>query len=195
MHVLIYIKFCTALVSRERMKNTLITLAEIHYDLGLIGHNEYCERIDIALWLSGQYDSEDPRELPQGYPPTQQEVLKIQGNSRLLSHPQTEEKFLCMGYWIFTKSDAESYPSVPFGFYKNPKQQWPKLDPYTGRVYNAKHQENVQQRLSKADLEKLWSDESLKSLCREITVWYQEQFRSYTFPVRNHLRMPKSPMQ
>lgn len=177
------------------MKNTLITLAEIHYDLGLIGHNEYCERIDIALWLSGQYDTLDPRELPQGNIPIQQDAITIQGNSRLIIHPKTEEKYLCCGHWIFTKADADSYPCVPFGYYKNPKQQWPKLDPYTGRVYNAKHQENVQQRLSKADLQKIWADEMLKSLCREITIWYQEQFRSYTFPVRNHMRIPKNPIQ
>lgn len=174
------------------MKNTLITLAEIHYDLGLIGHNEYCERIDVALWLSGQYDSEDPRELPHNYSPTQSSPLTVHNNSRIVIHPQTQEKYLCMGVWIFTKADAESYPSVPFGFYKNPKQQWPKLDPYTGRIYRSKYQEDITQRLSKTDLTKLWADENLKSLCREITVWYQEQFRSYTFPVRNHMRMPKS---
>lgn len=182
------------------MENTLITLAEIHYDLGLISHDEYCERIDIALWLSGKHDINDPRELPKNSPALQPDIPKIHGNGKIILHPKSaagealpnSQKFLCFGYWIFTKADVESYPSVPFGYYKNPKQQWPKLDPYTGRIYNAKHQENVQLRLSKADLHKLWKDENLKSFCREITIWYQEQFRSYTFPVRNHLRMPKS---
>lgn len=45
------------------MHRTLINLAEIHYDFGLIGHDEYRERIRVALWLAdAQSGSEfDPR--------------------------------------------------------------------------------------------------------------------------------------
>ena len=34
------------------MKDTLITLAELSFSLGLIGIDEFLERIKIACWLS-----------------------------------------------------------------------------------------------------------------------------------------------
>ncbi|OYQ74449.1 hypothetical protein [Wohlfahrtiimonas sp. G9077] len=172
------------------MENTLITLAEIHYDLGLIGHDEYSERLSIALWLSGKYDDNDPRQSPTEKPQNQ-EFVSLLGESRMLRATDTQQSFLCVGLWLFTRDEANSYPSVPFGYYKNPKQPWPKLDPYTGRVYVSKYQESAKHRLSKADLKKLWQDEKIKSFCREMTIWYQEQFRSLSFPVRNHMRAHK----
>lgn len=182
------------------MKNTLLTLAEIHYDLGLIGHNEYCERTDIALWVSSHYDMKDPRELPSDYTPPSQESTTLQGKSRLVINPPSIydrsdsdlQKLLYLDHWVFKKNEPDSYPAVPFAYHSDPKNLWPKLDPYTGRVYNAKYNENISMRLSKKDLQKLWSDDGFKSFCREITIWHQEQYSSHTFPVRNHLRMPKN---
>lgn len=180
------------------MKNTLITLAEIHYDLGLIAHDELCERIDVALWLSDRYDIEDPRHAPSD-PKKNQNAQTISGESKLLRRKspilsedgkEQYEMFICLTSWIFTKTDAVSYPSVPFGFYRNPNNPWPKLNPYTGRVFVAKHQEDVNLRLSKVDIQNIWQDERFKSFCREIIIWYQEQYRSEKFPLRNQLRSP-----
>ncbi|WP_033024276.1 hypothetical protein [Pseudoalteromonas sp. TB64] len=38
------------------MRNTLIRLAKIHYDIGLIDYDELNERIGVALWLAEELD-------------------------------------------------------------------------------------------------------------------------------------------
>ncbi|WP_216712728.1 hypothetical protein [Pseudoalteromonas sp. TB64] len=100
-------------------------------------------------------------------------------------------EFLCLGIWVFTKADPDSYPSVPHGHFKNQNNKWPKLNPYTGRIFSAKHQEDKKQLLSKKQMRKIWSDEKFKSFCREMIIWYQEKFSYYEFPVRRPLRMPR----
>lgn len=79
---------------------------------------------------------------------------------------------------------------MPHGHYQHQNVKWPKLNPYTGRVFSSKHQEDNSQRLSKKDMTIIWSDESFKSFCREMIVWYQEQFPYHEFPVRRPLRFP-----
>ena len=46
------------------MHRTLINLAEIHYNFGLIGHDEFRERIRVALWLADAHPGSelDPRK-------------------------------------------------------------------------------------------------------------------------------------
>lgn len=184
------------------MQRTLITLAHIHHDLGLIGIDELKERIDVALWLEGDAaeEGEDPRREPGDDAPMNPEndecggeVFK-QGRSNGdggASQPDSLMEFTLLDVWVFTKSDPDPYPSIPHGHYQNQQKAWPKLNPYTGRVFSKKHNEDVSSRLSKKRMKRIWNDEKFKSFCREMIVWYQQQFPYYEFPVRRPLRMPR----
>ena len=181
------------------MESTLIILAEFHYEFGFIGYDEFRERIDVAMWLSDEGDRNDPRLDSEEEPaPNDKENGEDQSES-VISRPSSgrnssdgdEEEFLCLGVWVFTKADRDSYPSIPHGHYRSQNRAWPKLNPYTGRVFSSKHQEDKAQRLSKKEMRKVWHDESFKSFCREMIVWYQEQFPYYEFSVRRPLRMPR----
>lgn len=184
------------------METTLITLAQFHFDLGFIGYDEYDERIHIALWLANNTDANDPR-LDDKVESDQDESERNEDhNEPVVSRPtkssststtdgENNLEFLCLGIWVFTKADRDSYPSIPHGHYRDQNRPWPKLNPYTGRVFTAKHQEDKSQRLSKKDMKKIWGDESFKSFCREMIIWYQEQFPYYEFLVRRPLRMPR----
>lgn len=48
-------------------------------------------------------------------------------------------EFVAFGHWYFTKSDPDPYPSTPHGHFQSANNPWPKLNPYTGRVFDAKH--------------------------------------------------------
>lgn len=190
------------------MRNTLITLAEIHYEFGLIGHDELRERIRVALWLADEIvgRTADPRtgsekkasardhhELEQGQGDEQVAAISRAGSGSKYSKEDDKNwmEFICLGTWVFTKADPDSYPSVPHGHYRNQNIKWPKLNPYTGRVFSSKHQEDASKRLSKKQMKEIWSDESFKSFCREMIIWYREMFPYYEFPVSRVLRMPK----
>jgi len=184
------------------MENTLITLAEFHYELGFIGHDEYQERVHVALWLSDKLDGSDPRlesskeevinDRKSFEPEDEAVVLKdTSGKGGLAGNEDDWLEFLCLGTWVFTKSDPDSYPSVPHGHYKCRNRPWPKLNPYTGRVFSSKHQEHTSQRLSKKEMKLIWNDENFKSFCREMIVLYQEQFPYYEFHVRRPLKFPR----
>ena len=159
------------------MHHTLVTLAEIHYDFGLIGHDEYCERISVALWLADAHsgseldprtDSDEETSEDKEY---ESEHNGKQGTviTRTDSGQPTQKdndnwmELVCFGTWVFTKADPDSYPSVPHGHYKNQNIKWPKLIPYTGRVFSSKYQEDTSQRLSKKQMKEIWIDPSFKS--------------------------------
>lgn len=186
------------------MKNTLINLAEFHFAFGLIGIDEFRERIEVALRIDGERGSaNDPRRIDGNDLSSEQDTDL--GIDDVLSYPDDKQvgvvnsqasenkdwlEFLCLGTWVFTKSDPDPYPSVPHGHYKNKDRRWPKLNPYTGRVYSSKHSEDSSKRLTKNQMRIIWRDESFRSFCREIVIWYQEQFPYLNFPVRSPLRMP-----
>src|SRR5690554_6824384 len=193
-----------ALSIRVNMRNFLINMAEIHHQLGLISHDECWERIEVALWLSDDAEvNSDPRgRLGEGVNPEDEPhedfdesdsmVSKIrEGSGNSNRNDENWMEFLCLGIWVFTKSDPDSYPSVPHGHYKNQNNKWPKLNPYTGRVFKAKHQEDRSSRLSKKQMKIIWRDEKFKSFCREMVVWYQEQYPYFEFSVHRPLRMPR----
>ena len=187
------------------MKKTLITLAEFHYSLGLIEYHEFHERISIAYWLSDEDGRNwlDPRVQP-GEEPLQQEqdhdadeyesavIHRIKSSDKNTNKDVPDwMEFLCLNIWVFTKADQDPYPSIPHGHYKSQNNSWPKLNPYTGRVFQAVHQEDTSRRLTKKDMQKIWRDEKFKSFCREMVVWYKETYPHIRFPVRHLLRMPK----
>lgn len=188
------------------MKHTLMTMAKFHYELGLIGHDEFKERIDIALWLYDGLEAScsDPRSDPIE-DSCEEEIRKVEiddenepvitriegaSNKSKLGDEDWIE-FLCLGVWVFTKADPDSYPSVPHGHFKSQNKSWPKLNPYTGRVFSSKHQEDRSRRLTKKDMQNIWSDQKFRSFCREMIIWYQEQFPYYKFSVLRPLRMPR----
>lgn len=176
------------------MQNTLITLAELSFSLGLIGIDEFYERIEIALWLSDNSGSvKDPRLLGDEDLNTKEneEIDRINISVSDSSDDENWIEFLFNNEWVFTKSDPDSYPSTPHGHFKNKNKKWPKLNPYNGRVFKKKHQEDVSKRLSKNELKKLWSDQKFRSFCREHIVWYMEAFPHHRFPVRRPLRLPQ----
>lgn len=184
------------------MTNFLINMAEIHHQLGFISHDEFWERVEIAQWLSDEAgETADPREIGVEVDP-EEEINKDVGDDSIISkisegnegfsnNDENWLEFLCLGIWVFTKSDPDSYPSVPHGHHKSQNKKWPKLNPYTGRVFKAKHQEDISSRLSKKQMKTIWQDEKFKSFCREMVVWYQEQFPYFEFSVHRPLRMPR----
>lgn len=184
------------------MENTLITLAKIHYGLGLIGQDEYIERARVARWLSAELQGGDPRSESQEEEindnremyDTESEAVAIKdssGKSTLTDNEDNHLELLCLNIWVFTKSDPDTYPSVPHGHYRNKNNAWPKLNPYTGRVFSSKHHEDRAKRLSKKDLKLMWSNEKFKSFCREVIIWHLEQFPHYRFRVQHPLRFPR----
>lgn len=187
------------------MHRTLINLAELHYELGLIGHDELIERVRIARWISEETSDSnaDPRGTPSTPSQERSEVPELEAEyheevpavaiiRRLRTSPDDNwMELVCLGTWVFTKADPDAYPSVPHGHYRNQNKKWPKLNPYTGRVFSDKHQEDSTKRLTKKEMQLIWSDENFKSFCREMIVWYRESFPYYEFPVRRPLRFPR----
>lgn len=184
----------------------LETLAIFHYELGLIGRAEYEERIEIADWLSRdstgksidpRIDAADSEEAPfDNEKPKEYEGEAVEASIRgTPSNPNANDddwiQFLCLGVWVFTKSDPDPYPSIPHGHYQSKNRAWPKLNPYTGRVFSSKHQEDPSQRLSKSDMKNVWRDEKFRSFCREMIIWYQEQYPHFKFGVRWPRRLPR----
>ena len=185
------------------IENTLITLAEFHFAFGYIGLNEYQERINVASWLAGgsdkngdpriQQDSKEGSSEKENLECAKEAEVFTTSTSGQISDGNDKDliELVCLGKWVFTKADPDSYPSVPHGHYNSRNRQWPKLNPYTGRVFDLKHKENTSLRLSKPEMSEIWNDEKFKSFCREMIIWYQEQFPHYRFPVQWPLRFPK----
>ncbi|MCK8067213.1 hypothetical protein [Cobetia sp. 1CM21F] len=177
------------------MLNTMICLSDIHYRYGFIDLDEYCERVSVARWLTSEFDKDDPRENIKYYehgaddtPPMSEGDQDVQDDEEFnVNSPFME--MLVNKVWVFTKSDRDSYPSIPHGHYRSQNKTWPKLNPYTGYVYKRKHQ--AESKLSRQEMINMWRDEGFKSFCREMIVWYLEEFPAYEFPVARPLKLPR----
>jgi hypothetical protein len=178
-------------------KNILAFLAKASFQVGLIGIDEYDERLRVAQWLYDKHGHwSDPR-LPVGLEDRREEQEFDTASGRddgggvrsPVSDP-VEIEFYYQG-WIFTKADPDPYPSTPHGHWRSQNQKWPKLDPYRGRVFQAKHQEDVTRRLSKKEMKKLWNDGRFCDFCRDHIRWYMEQYPHHAFRVRDPFRFPR----
>lgn len=183
--------------------DTLIFLAELSWALGLIGIDEFEERIEIALWLSD--DSEetlDPRLFERGKEfenhikedfeaPVTKKDEKIDSSSEDYDNEDNILAFVAWSTWYFTGADPDNYPSVPHGHYQSASNSWPKLNPYTGRVFARKHQEDSSKRLTKKDMRTLWRNVAFRNFCRAHVMWYMQKYNYHRFPVRNPLRFPR----
>tara|TARA_R110001583_G_C5648135_1_gene408451 strand:+ start:2473 stop:3006 length:534 start_codon:yes stop_codon:yes gene_type:complete len=159
---------------------------------GLIGHFEYIERHEIADWLEDPgVRTSDPRVTSHNKhePPLKdspEENRSDEGQSSTTGGQRTDVsprlELLMMNQWMFTLGDADCYPSVPHGHYKSKTREWPKLNPYTGRVFSDVHKEDVSKRLSKKEMIKLWNDSTFIEHCRAQVLWYSDFASSYGFP-------------
>ena len=99
-----------------------------------------------------------------------------------LSNENNLLEFLAFNKWMFTIGDPDCYPSVPHGHFRNKTRVWPKLNPYTGRVFSGNHQEDVNSRLSKNEMRFLWTDSNFVDHCRKQVHWYSNFAPAYGFP-------------
>jgi hypothetical protein len=182
------------------VESTLISLARFNLEFGLIGVDEYIERCQVAFWLNDKDgDLLDPRNIAvsegrregREHSPADDasEPSPKGGDQGPIESDSGELEFLFQG-WIFTKSDPDPYPSTPHGHWRDPNSKWPKLNPYTGRVFKAKHQEDVSARLGKKEMKKLWNDNKFRDFCRSYILWYEEAFPLHRFAVARPLRFP-----
>ena len=173
----------------SNMFQRLYLLADLSYQLGLIGLPEYQERIKVADWLSEKTD-EDPRRNPEdreepfGEPLDEKEEPQkaAKGNEGEDEPPDPILRLVMLNHWMFTLGDRDCYPSVPHGHWNSKTREWPKLNPYNGRVFDHPHRENTRSRLKKTDMQKLWRDNSFIDHCRHQIHWYSSFAPSYIYP-------------
>lgn len=189
------------------MHQYIVLLSDLSYEMGLIGLAEYEERRAIAHWLSPAGKGQpDPRIAQQGDEKYQAEPEggiatskdTSQGGSSTSSGDEGESKdrwveFLVLNKWMFTVGDQDNYPSVPHGHLYKKTNEWPKLNPYTGRVFLNMHAENVGLRLTKSDMQLIWNDHNFVEHCRKQVLWFGDFAPNYGFPKARfgRLRFPK----
>lgn len=66
--------------SEQTITRTLLVLAEFHFRFGLIGIDEYAERVEIARWLGSQDSTADPRRDLEADEGCHRNVSEVQGN-------------------------------------------------------------------------------------------------------------------
>jgi len=180
------------------LQTTLKVLADLHLQFGLIDVSEHRERFLVADWIvNDEADGQDPRDPITEMESSEGDSSELVVNRRTersnpaLSSEPKQIEFLEFNKWVFTRSDADPYPSTPHGHLQNPNRNWPKLNPYTGRVFKAKHQEEPSQRLSKKQMRTLWSSQDFRDFCRSHIIWYMEAHSHHKFGVRYPLRFPR----
>lgn len=172
------------------MYSNLVMLADISYHFRIIGLAEYEERLKVAAWIFGGL-SRDPRddfspghvvddliESEEGASFAEASVIESAGGG-----PEDPlMRLVVLGRWLFTKGDRDCYPSVPHGHLGSKTNEWPKLNPYSGRVFDQPHRENPNARLNKNEMKALWNDTRFIEHCRDQIVWYGSFSPSYAFP-------------
>jgi hypothetical protein len=173
----------------------IVLMSDISYMSGIIGLAEYRERLLVAKWLSNdEEEGVDPRE-PFAEPnedvndkndvetPRQGDGSAASANSAGGNDNNETRwpRFLLLNKWHFTIGDVDCVPSVPHGHENSKTQSWPKLNPYTGKVYIGVEREDVSRRLNRNDMKKIWTNKKFLEECRKQIVWYAENFPSYQF--------------
>jgi hypothetical protein len=182
------------------MSRIIHLLNDFSYAAGIIGLVELEERNQIASWLFSRDHSRilerpDPRGALGSEPEGQSEIKDGQvfqplgTDGRVLASSVNDSAaqepavlhFLALKRWCFTRGDADCAPSVPHGHENAKTQKWPKLNPYTGKVFTAIHQEDTSRRLSRLEMQMLWRDDGFVDHCREQVAWYADRFPHYRF--------------
>lgn len=165
------------------------------------------ERVDVAEWLA---DTDNILPDPRGFAENREEPRAQIARNRDQAGTSNEEKddlqsegkrrddpgwmrLVVLNKWHFTLGDVDCVPSVPHGHENSKTQSWPKLNPYTGRVFNDIQQEDVSKRLDRSEMETLWRDENFVERCRRQVIWYANAFPTYSFPNarRGRLHFPR----
>lgn len=176
------------------MHHYIVLLSDLSYQLGLIGLAEYEERCEMADWLSnnGRPDPRRPSLEGNEYHLCDDSVCEDEGtqcHGSTNSTNSTEQdltegwlRFELFSKWVFTLGDRDCYPSVPHGHLHRKTNEWPKLNPYTGRFFSGLHDEQVSSRLTKADMKALWNNDDFVEHCRKQVYWYADFSPNYAFP-------------
>ena len=89
--------------------------------------------------------------------------------------------------WHFHQFDPDFYPSIPHGHWKGRKQ--PKLDPYTGWIYEGSDQRSREKR---ERIVALWNDLKFRHFARSAIDYYLGAFPSYRgWRVKDPRRLPR----
>ena len=182
------------------MSRIIQLLNDLSYEAGIIGLVELEERNQIASWIFSRDQSRirartDPRGPLEREPEEQARIEEaevfrpIDNNGSVLVSSVNDTadqepavmQFLALKRWYFTIGDADCAPSIPHGHENAKTQRWPKLNPYTGKVFTATHQEDSSRRLSRFDMQMLWQNDSFVDHCREQVAWYAGRFPHYRF--------------
>jgi hypothetical protein len=178
------------------MPKSILLLSDLSYATGLIGLVELEERLEIADWLfgntKGQSDPRGPmeRSVEANEPVPDQDVFQPIRADKANATSSTAEarspepevmQFLALRRWHFTISDPDCAPSVPHGHENAKTQKWPKLNPYTGKVFTAIHSEDTTRRLSREEMKALWRNADFVEHCRNQVNWYSRRFPGYRF--------------
>lgn len=183
---------------------TFVFISDCEYSSGLIGLADMMERHEALDWLvDGDDRSKDPRpiqnesqaELESWNLLSNDEKLQVRKQANADDEPPILE-FIPIGLkrpWCFTVGDPDNYPSVPHGHLNSKDQPWPKLNPYTGRAFNAKDFEELKLRLSRKEMVCLWNNKDFCDHARKQIAYYSTQFPHHKFPVpiRRIFRLPR----
>jgi hypothetical protein len=174
--------------------HTLYVLADLSLMLGAIDVTEHAERVHVAKWLMDEGSSSpDPRGEIEWPDERETEAAAPGVTVQTTRNPDDSDwlEFVAFNKWYFTRSDQDPYPSTPHGHLLSASRSWPKLNPYTGRVFAAKHTENTSLRLTKREMRELWRTEAFRDFCRSHIIWYAETFPHHAFGVPHPLRFPQ----
>lgn len=177
------------------MHHYILLLSDLSYQLGLIGIAEYEERREVAYWLFWDGEGKpDPRGSRHEEPVSPHENdqrresegvrgQEVSGSAKATVKDPSDRwpQFLAFKTWIFTLGDPDCYPSVPHGHLHQKTKEWPKLNPYTGRIFATAHAEDHSRRLTKAEMRILWNDKDFVEHCRKQVLWYSDFAPDFAF--------------
>lgn len=186
-------------------RKRFLILCNISWQYGLIGINEYRERMKALRWLSSDQEepgSPDEEEDTEYTEKQQEESLEDTENNHfnpLGSDTDEDTRYddpellqyttkKLNNKWVFTIGDRDPYPSIPHGHFEYKTQKWPKLNPYTGWVFSKK--DGKSSLLPKTEMKILWNDKEFREYALEQVKWYKSEFKYYKFSVSNPYRFP-----
>ncbi|OMF16549.1 hypothetical protein BK131_00675 [Paenibacillus amylolyticus] len=104
-------------------------------------------------------------------------------------HPRLDMVIASRKYkWIFHKSDADFYPSIPHGHaIRNEKI---KLDPYRGLIHDTKNKKTIGKE-SKKFLIDLWNDVNFRKHVYASIIFYENLNPNFIWRVPNHRKLPR----
>lgn len=182
-------------------------LTRWEWEHGLIGLAELLEREEVLQWLKpptvASGGTSDPRNTLGGeserpsVPSESSPASPAGGESAAPERRRDDGGELALmplvigGNWVFTKDDDDSYPSVPHGHFQEKTRPWPKLNPYSGKVFSRKDVEDTRSRLTRDELVRLWNDEKFRQHSLATIVWYEENHLYFVLPVSHPHRLPR----